>query len=109
MEALVLNRSVDAIDQQPHLSNSHRMHTITGHAWLARNAGRDQDNLTAAQAVFEALGSWVVALDDAVGVDVSNISRDAYAVKLYQSIVNRPTPRDNAHQDRRGYRREPAP
>lgn len=50
--------------------------TITCHAWLARNAGRDENNLGALEGSGEVLSAAVVALDGALGVDVADIGSD---------------------------------
>ena len=39
------------------------MLTITGHAWLARNTGWDQNDLGALQACLDTVGVWLVAFD----------------------------------------------
>lgn len=50
--------------------------TITGHARLARNTGRNEDNLGASQALPESLGRGLVTLNCALCVDVTDISGD---------------------------------
>jgi hypothetical protein len=50
--------------------------TITGHARLARNTGRNEDDLSASEGLLQAGGSRVVTGDGAVGVDVAEISGD---------------------------------
>lgn len=50
--------------------------TVTGHAGLARNTGRDQDNLGALKSIAQTRRSRVEARDRAVGVDVAQISGD---------------------------------
>jgi hypothetical protein len=50
--------------------------TVTGHARLPRDTGRDDDDLGAGQSFLEAGGVGVVALDLAVGVDVADIGSD---------------------------------
>ena len=52
------------------------MHTVTGHAGLAGNTGRDEDDLRALESIAEARGGRVVASDGAVGVDVAQIGSD---------------------------------
>lgn len=47
---------------------------ITGHTGFARNARGDEDDLRALEAVTETGGIGIVALDNAVGVDVAEIS-----------------------------------
>ena len=53
-------------------------HTVTGHAGLARNTGRDEDDLGALEGVLKAGAVGGVASDNAVGVDVAEISSDTY-------------------------------
>lgn len=50
--------------------------TITGHARLPGHTGRDQHNLSARQALSDAI--WFVALDCALGVDVRDIGGDTW-------------------------------
>lgn len=50
--------------------------TVTGHARLARNTSRDEDNLRAIQGITETRGSRIETRDGAVGVDVAQISSD---------------------------------
>lgn len=51
--------------------------TITRHAGLAGNTGGDEDDFTACESLLEVLCAGVVALDDAVRVDVTDIGSDA--------------------------------
>lgn len=51
-------------------------HTVTGHARLARNTGRNEDNLGALESVAKAGAGGFVAVDVAVGVDVTQVSSD---------------------------------
>lgn len=53
-------------------------HTVTGHAGLTRDTGGDEDDLRALEGVTEARVGGVVARDDAVGVDVAEISSNTY-------------------------------
>jgi hypothetical protein len=50
---------------------------IAGHARLAGDAGGDDDDLGAREALAQGRGRLVVADDLAFGVDVANIGRDA--------------------------------
>jgi hypothetical protein len=62
---------------------------ITGHTGLAGNTGGDEDDLRALEAVTETGSIGVVALDDAVGVDVAQISGNTWntlAVELQPRI-----------------------
>jgi hypothetical protein len=54
------------------------LHTVTGHAGLARNTGRDEDDLGALEGIAKAGGGRVEASDSAVGVDVAEISSDTW-------------------------------
>ena len=54
--------------------NGHFSHTVTSHARLARNTGRDEDNLGVGESLLQSGGSRVIASDSAVGVDVAEIS-----------------------------------
>lgn len=49
------------------------MLTITGHAGLAGNTGRDEDDLGALEGSSETLITSLVAVDGGVGVDVGDI------------------------------------
>lgn len=85
MEALVLNRSIRVRFVFSFIDTVEL--TITGHAGLARYTSRDKDDFSASQAVFEALWCWVVTFNNAVGVDVSDISSDACST-LCQIVVS---------------------
>lgn len=50
--------------------------TITGHAGLARNTSRDEDDLRALESITETGRGGIETLDGAVGVDVAQISSD---------------------------------
>lgn len=52
------------------------MCTVAGHARLAGNASRNQDDLTASQGLCQAVATGFVALNSAVCVDVSNVGGD---------------------------------
>jgi hypothetical protein len=52
---------------------------ITGHARLAGNTGRDEDDLGVGKSILEAGGSRIIASDGAVGVDVAEISGNTRA------------------------------
>lgn len=56
--------------------------TVTGHARLARNTGRDEDNLSISESLLQSGGSRVISGNGAVGVDVAEISSDTYRKKL---------------------------
>jgi hypothetical protein len=74
MEALVLKRS-RPFSLTPTRAN---ILTITGHAWLAGDTGRNDDNLGTSECLSEGRGRLVVASDGAGGVYVSHISGDTY-------------------------------
>ena len=76
IEALVLKRSANgSVSNCPCIEKANA-HTVTGHAGLARNTGRDEDDLRALESIAETRGSRVVASNGAVGVDVAQISSD---------------------------------
>lgn len=51
--------------------------TVTGHAGLTGNTGRDEDDLRTLEGIAEtSRGRRVVARDSAVGVDVAEVSSD---------------------------------
>ena len=63
--------------------------TITCHAGLARNTGRDENDLGALERSSEMLGALVVALDGALGVDMADIGGDTLyklAIELFPSL-----------------------
>lgn len=51
---------------------------ITGHTGLARNTGRDEDDLGALEGITETSGIGVVTSDGAVGVDVAQIGSNTW-------------------------------
>lgn len=53
-------------------------HTVTSHAGLTGNTGRDKDDLGTLESIAEASFAGVVAVDGAVGVDVAEISSDTW-------------------------------
>ena len=53
--------------------------TVAGHARLSWDTSGDEDDFSAGESLFQAIGVWLVARDDALGVDVSNVSGDACA------------------------------
>jgi hypothetical protein len=55
---------------------------IARHAGLARDAGGDDDDLGARQAVAQGRGGLVVAGDLALGIDVADIGSDACRVRF---------------------------
>lgn len=73
IEALVLKRSALSVSAF-HCCKISRGHTVTGHAGLARNTGRDEDDLGALEGIAKARGSRVEARDNAVSVDVAEVS-----------------------------------
>jgi len=58
------------------------LRTITGHAWLARNTGRDQDDLSTSQALLDAGSIGLVTLD-LVGVS----RRDPSILALLHTVL----------------------
>lgn len=52
--------------------------TITCHAWFPGHTCRDEDNFCAGESLFQAIGVRFVAGDNALSVDVANISGDTY-------------------------------
>lgn len=52
------------------------IHTVTGHAGLTGDTGRDEDDLGALEGILKATGIGLVTADSAVGVDVAEISSD---------------------------------
>jgi hypothetical protein len=61
--------------------------TITGHARLAGNTGRDEDDLGVGKSILEAGGSRIIASDGAVGVDVAEISGNTWHIQLSVNAV----------------------
>jgi hypothetical protein len=76
IEALVLKRSANGSVSNRACVDKANEHTVTGHARLARNTSRDEDDLRALESLAETRGSRLVATDGAVGVDVAQISSD---------------------------------
>lgn len=76
MDALVLKRSVYSLQYLPDDGIDHGPHTITSHAGFPRNTGWDQDDLRPCQRLLQPVVIWLVACDDALGVDVTNIGSD---------------------------------
>lgn len=66
------------------------VHTVTGHAGLARNTGRDEDDLRALESITETGGSRVESGDGAVGVDVADISGDTWIGRIELVELRRP-------------------
>ena len=52
--------------------------TIAGHAGLSWHPSGDENDFSAGESLFQAIGVRLIAGDNALGVDVSNISGDAY-------------------------------
>lgn len=52
--------------------------TVTGHAGLAGDTGRDEDDLSALEGLGEARGRGVIAANLALGVDVANVGSDTW-------------------------------
>ena len=77
MEALVLKRSVikRSVPIRRYLFTVILL-TVTGHAGLTGNTGRDEDDLGALEGIGKAALSRLVALNGAVSVDVADISSD---------------------------------
>lgn len=50
--------------------------TIASHARLPWYASRNEDDFCTGESLFQAIGIGLVAGDDALGVDVANISGD---------------------------------
>lgn len=65
------------------------MPTVAGHARLAGNTGGDENDLSAGQALLEILGRRVVSLDNAAGVDVSDIGGDTYKSNQHPALASR--------------------
>lgn len=63
--------------------------TVTGHARLSRYTGGNEDDFCASESLFQAIGVGLVAGDNALGVDVANISGDAYPVDQRWSLKKR--------------------
>lgn len=60
--------------------------TITGHARLSRYTGGNEDDFCASESIFQAIGVGLVAGDNALGVDVTNISGNTYPVDQLWSL-----------------------
>ncbi len=52
------------------------IHTVTGHAGLTGDTGRDEYDLRALESILKAAGIGLVTADSAVSVDVAEISSD---------------------------------
>lgn len=52
--------------------------TVTSHARLTRNTGRDKNNLRALKSITQTSFRGVVAIYSALGVDMAQISSDTY-------------------------------
>lgn len=77
MDALVLNRSKPRC-QEKFIPGRVEKPTITGHAGLARNTSRDEDNLGALKGGSKALRVSIVAGDGALGVDVRDVGSNTW-------------------------------
>ena len=75
MEALVLNRSIYISAFGKHWYDL-LGHTISGHSRLSGYTSGDQDDLGTSEGLFEARRFWGVALDIALGVDVTDVGSD---------------------------------
>ena len=51
--------------------------TVAGHARLSWYTGGDEDDFSAGESLFQAIGVRLIARDHALGVDMSNVSGDA--------------------------------
>ena len=51
--------------------------TVAGHARLSWYTSGDEDNFSAGESLFQAIGVRLIARDNALGVDVSNVSGNA--------------------------------
>ena len=60
-------------------TNRHRKvyDTVAGHARLSWYTSGDEDDFSAGESLFQAIGVRLIARDNALGVDVSNVSGDA--------------------------------
>jgi hypothetical protein len=76
MEALVLKRSVKRSVPIRNYLFTVILLTVTGHAGLTGNTGRNEDDLGALEGIGKAALSRLVALNGAVSVDVADISSD---------------------------------
>jgi hypothetical protein len=62
-----------------------RILTISGHAGLAGDASRDEDDVSTLQTLAEAGRSWIVALDSRLGVDVADVGGDTCLISVHWS------------------------
>lgn len=53
-------------------------HTVTSHSGFTRNTGRDKDDFGALESIADTLGTSVIAGDNALRVDMADISSNAY-------------------------------
>ena len=51
--------------------------TVAGHARLSWYTSGDEDDFSAGESLFQAIGVGLIACDHALGVDVPNVSGDA--------------------------------
>jgi hypothetical protein len=85
------------------------IHTVTGHAGLARNTGGDEDDLGALESIAKTRLGRVVASDGAVGVDVAQVSGNTCRIFLLVSSkiteIGDVASRVTTYQGHRGCRR----
>ena len=62
--------------------------TIAGHARLPWYAGRNEDDFCTGESLFQAIGIGLVAGDDALGIDMANISGDTYPQDQLWSLIH---------------------
>ncbi len=58
---------------------------VAGHARLSGDTGRDEDNFCSLQRSRQSAGCWVISGDLALGIDVRDISGDAWDVRRQRS------------------------
>ena len=75
MEALVLNRSGCRL-AFGELRYSIRTRTVSGHSRLPWHTSWDQDDFGAGEGILEARTFWCIALDIALGIDVTDVGSD---------------------------------
>lgn len=75
MEALVLNRSNNLLTSGE-LRCYVRIRTVSGHSRLSWHTSWDQYDLGTGEGILEARAVWCVALDIALGVDVTDVGSD---------------------------------
>lgn len=63
------------------------LYTISGHARLARNTSRNEDNLGAGQTLAEARRSRIVALDGRLSVDMADIGGNTCMGRLARCLL----------------------